>query len=281
MPDLLVALGTSREYPTGAPDDGVLVQALSESGIETCWQDWGADRCNTAMLVRSTWDYHTRPTEFRSWLQRRKTSNSPTWNDPGLMEWNMHKGYLLQLEARGVPIVPTVMATAEVAQAFEARELPWADIVVKPAISASAHLTARIASADLRKFVADCGVNGDLLVQPYMQEIEHAGEISVVAIAGVLTHAVTKVPRRGDFRVQASFGGTAEPCALNENLRKAAMRVLLSLPTAPTYARVDLLPSNGTYLLMELEAIEPALFFRHAPEAATRLARYVAQSLSR
>ena len=55
-----------------------------------------------------------------------------------------------------------------------------------------------------------------------------------------------------------------------------AERVLAQLPTRPLFARIDLVPSpEGKPLLIELELVEPVLFFEQGPAAATRLARAI------
>ena len=41
------------------------------------------------------------------------------------------------------------------------------------------------------------------------------------------------------------------------------------------YARVDGIVRNSALLLMELEVIEPVLFFSHAPGAAARMAELI------
>jgi hypothetical protein len=47
-----------------------------------------------------------------------------------------------------------------------------------------------------------------------------------------------------------------------------------SLPVPPLYARVDLAClDSGSYALMELELIEPSLYFRTDPESASKFAR--------
>ena len=72
--------------------------------------------------------------------------------------------------------------------------------------------------------------------------------------------------------MQAHLGGSFERVALDEALAGAARRVLAALDDVPLYARVDLARAGERLTLMELELIEPELFFALAPEAADRLA---------
>ena len=99
----------------GAPDltedDRLAVAPLRTFGIAVdplVWDDpkieWGR---YTALILRSTWDYHKKPTAFVAWLRRVESAGVPLWNPPGLIRWNMDKTYLRELAAKGVPITPT------------------------------------------------------------------------------------------------------------------------------------------------------------------------------
>lgn len=112
----------------------------------------------------------------------------------------------------------------------------------------------------------------DVLVQPFVTEIETDGEVSVIAIGGVVTHAVEKRSAAGEWRVQSDFGGSVTRVDVTHAHRRAVASVLSAVDGTPGYARVDLVAIGGVLHLMELELIEPDLFFRLAPEAAERLA---------
>jgi hypothetical protein len=59
-------------------------------------------------------------------------------------------------------------------------------------------------------------------------------------------------------------------------LKTAAMDTITALDSTPTYARVDLVRADdGELLLIEVELIEPELWFDLAPDAAARLAAAV------
>ena len=52
---------------------------------------------------------------------------------------------------------------------------------------------------------------GDVLIQPFLEEVERAGEVSLIYINGEYSHAVRKLPKPGDYRVQDHHGGTVQP----------------------------------------------------------------------
>jgi glutathione synthase/RimK-type ligase-like ATP-grasp enzyme len=106
------------------------------------------------------------------------------------------------------------------------------------------------------------------------------GEISMVFLGGAFSHAVQKVPARGDFRVQTSLGGRATATTAKPEWIRIARDVLRQLPPL-LYARVDVVPAGDKLLWMELEALDPVLFFRMFPAAAEHLADTIKHSLLR
>jgi len=261
--------------------DRLLADALRRRGVEVRPMVWGAP-CSPSdiVVIRSTWDYAERPDEFRAWLDVLDATGARVVNPVALLRWNMHKGYLAELAARGVTVVPTEMlvqgSTRSLADVMTARR--WGQVVVKPAIGASARETVRADVADPAAFaVADEHVRRlveveDLLLQPFLPSIETDGEVSVVVIGGEITHAVAKRPAVGEWRVQSEFGGSAVRVPVTVENERSVASVLDAVEGSPTYARVDLAAVDGVLLLMELELIEPDLFFPLAPESADRFA---------
>ncbi|MGH9271971.1 MAG: hypothetical protein ACRDZ2_11925 [Ilumatobacteraceae bacterium] len=133
-----------------------------------------------------------------------------------------------------------------------------------------------VAAADhLRRLVA----HEDAVVQPYISTI---GETSVVAIAGKPQLAVGKRSRRGDWRVQTEFGGSVELTDLTDELRSFAGRAIAAVDPTPTYARVDVVrDEHGALRLLELELVEPELFFQLSSTLADDFAAHLAGSLDR
>jgi glutathione synthase/RimK-type ligase-like ATP-grasp enzyme len=156
--------------------------------------------------------------------------------------------------------------------------------VVKPAISAAARDTWRVgtpAPDDEARFQALLQ-RGTVLVQPYMDVIATQGELSMIFIDGRFSHAVVKRPRHGDFRVQATHGGVADVAYPSEELVRQGAAILRAAPTAataPLYARVDGVVVDGVLLLMELELIEPSLFFTGQPHGVERFAAALARRI--
>ncbi|MHA7873499.1 MAG: ATP-grasp domain-containing protein, partial [Hyphococcus sp.] len=146
--------------------------------------------------------------------------------------------------------------------------LGLARAVVKPEYGATASglgLVARDDHEGLARAAAALGMTG--IVQPVIDAIAERGETSLVFIDGNFTHAVCKRPQGGDIRCQAEFGGTVARVAPPGWAIDAARRVLSMLPDAPLYARVDAVLLDADMRLMEVELIEPELFFPYCPQA--------------
>jgi hypothetical protein len=280
-PEARVAFVTWRGVPNLTRDDRLAADALASRGVEirpavwddpaVVWSDFGV------AVIRSTWDYHLRPGEFLDWIAWVEAAGVRIWNPPSLLRWNMDKRYLAELGGQGIPVIPTrsVARGDRTPLADVLGATGWNEVVVKPAVSASAHRTWRTSPARAASdadIYAELVRAGDVLIQPFLPEILD-GEWSLCFIAGTLSHAVLKRPPPGEFRVQSELGGevvVADPGAA----ARAGAEEILALVQAPwLYARVDGCLVQGDFVLMELELIEPTLFFYANPEAAERFAQ--------
>jgi len=291
-----VALITYSGVPAITTDDRLLRDALVARGAEVDARPWDAQAdwgSYHRIVLRSCWNFHHHPAEFLLWINEVKDNHDGSLrNSPALVQWSVNKRYLLDLDAGGIAIVPTIWVS--VSEGDAAPDLDaliaaqgWNEgAVVKPAISATAHQTWLVepqrASEHQARFEALLAASpSGVIVQPFLPEIRE-GEWSLIFLGGEFSHAVVKRPAEGDFRVQDDFGGTVERRDAEPALVEDARAVLhVAARTTDTrvedilYARVDGVLREGKLLLMELEVIEPALFFSHAPSAAARMAELI------
>ena len=277
-----VGLVTWAGLPGLAADDALLVPALAARGLHAgpvVWDDpqvdWAAIRL---CVIRSTWDYHYRPGAFMDWVGE-AAARTALWNPPAALRWNSHKGYLRDLAARGVPIVPTVhlAAGAPAELAATLATAGWTRAVLKPAVSASAFATTLVDVTTLPAGQVHLDTwlpTHDMLVQPYLSTVETVGERSLMFVDGELSHAVRRAPVLGD---RYDPDGQAPPVTPAPDEVALAQEVLQIAGFPTLYARVDLIrDESGTLRLMELELIEPSLFLLTAPAAVDRLAAAIA-----
>lgn len=283
LPVSRIAIATTA--PTSPyPDEEapLLARAVSAAGHQAetvAWDaalDWAA---YDLVVVRSPWDYFERLNEFLGWVDR-VASASRIINPANVIRWNSHKGYLAELGDGGVPVLPTL--TLPLGAHDPVASLAgtgWDDVVLKPAVDGGARkaLRAPASSAHARAHLESLVAAGDVIVQPYAAGIE-AGEVSLLYFGGEFSHAVRKVPAAGDYRVQFFHGGTEHPHQPSAAELDVAARALSLAPGELAYARVDLIDVDGQPTLMELELIEPDLFFRSDTGAQERFASVISRS---
>lgn len=273
---MTIVFATCREKPDFTASDRLVADALARRGVEVEAAPWNGDEVAferaALIVIRSTWDYYQHEEAFARWLD--SLEGRAVANAPALMRWNMSKAYLEDMARRGARLPPMRRvgpSAAEIAAAMEALGLEEA--IVKPLVGAGAHglsVVRRDRPETLARAASALG--GEGFVQRKMEAVMSAGETSFMFFGGAYSHAVVKRPKTGDLRVQEEHGGST---ALTEPPRWAvdeAARLLEMIPEPADYARLDAVVVDGKLWLMEVEVLEPELFFTYAPEAAERFA---------
>lgn len=248
-------------------------------GSEVPWDlpdvDWSSF---AAVVIRSTWDYQRRYDEFRSVLEAIEHSGTLLLNSPAIVRWNIDKRYLQELASRGVRIVPTewlprLSSRSELAPCFT--RFRTEELVVKPTIGANADDTFRLRAEKIAEWPEIERVFGakPLMVQPFLESIVREGEYSLFYFDGVFSHAVRKRPAQGDFRVQEEHGGEITPFRPGSDLLQAGQLAMAAVPEPVLYGRVDLVRlADGKWGVIEIELIEPSLYFPYDPDSVERFA---------
>jgi glutathione synthase/RimK-type ligase-like ATP-grasp enzyme len=276
-----VALATSRDLRDLWAGDRLFLEELRRRDVHAepvIWDDdsaeWSAWDC---VVIRSCWDYHLKVDRFRAWIDRLEGMRVPLINPPDVLRWNIHKGYLLEVARAGARIPPTRIVAQGDRRPLGVivRDAGWTASVIKPAISASGQSTRLIdrdPTTDDERAYAEMVAAGDVLLQAYVPEVRAHGEWSFVFFEGRYSHAVLKVAAPGEFRVHIEWGGTVEDVPPPPALVRQARALVDALDLGACYARVDGTEVDGELTVMEVELVEPELFFNHDPDATARLA---------
>ncbi|GAC1466047.1 MAG: hypothetical protein PVSMB7_11040 [Chloroflexota bacterium] len=275
-----VVFATYAHQPAITADDEVLRDALSARHIDVgaaAWDDPSMDWSTTNLcVIRSTWDYHRRHSEFLDWAHRVSTVTS-LWNPFPVVQGNSHKRYLRDLAAHGVATVPTrwLNAGSHVDLAAVLARSGWSAAIMKPAVGANSDgvaLATRERITQAQVHLEGLLRQGDVMVQLYLPSVRSRGERSLILIDGVVTHAWRRSSPLDDRDEDVTV---VRPAPDEVALAHAA----LGATGGPIlYARVDILhDAAGRPLLSELELIEPFLALRLAPGAAARLADVIAR----
>tara|TARA_B100001758_G_scaffold247581_1_gene266031 strand:+ start:8700 stop:9629 length:930 start_codon:yes stop_codon:yes gene_type:complete len=265
-------------------EDNILKKALEQQGLVVCkknWDDANFDWTTTKYAIfRTTWDYFERFDEFFNWLSETK-NKTKFINSDIIINWNVDKHYLQDLAKSGVNTASTLFiekgSNITLSNLFKKHD--WNEAVIKPAISGAARHTYRISSDNYIKYeqLFKQLINEEcMLFQEFLHNIIHSGEISIIMIGGQYTHAVKKIAKKGDFRVQDDHGGSVKVYNASQKEIDFAEKCIQSCPELPIYARVDIVYDNHNKLsLSELELIEPELWFRNNPKSAELLANKI------
>lgn len=288
-----VALVSTGEFAHLDDDLPLLSAALDEAGVDPVTVDWHDEGVRWSAVdlavIRSTWDYTSHLDAFLDRLEDIAAATT-LLNPLPVVRANADKRYLAALAAAGVPVVPT-----EVIEPGDDIRVPDdVPYVIKPTVSAGGRDTERYALDDATAAAAHVAGLLDagraVLVQPYVEGIDDAGETGMVFVGDAFSHAFRKGPIlrpdagfvEGLYREEEITGRTATAAE-----REAAEAVLDAVGVvAPgwtradlLYARVDLVPGPEGPMLMELELIEPSLFLHVEPDAPRRAAAAICARL--
>jgi glutathione synthase/RimK-type ligase-like ATP-grasp enzyme len=266
---LQIALATCARLPNLTVNDQALIPVFNQKNVfaeAVVWDDPVIDWTQyDAIIIRNVWDYFEKYEAFLRWLNKIKTLNIKILNSFDTVLENSHKFYLRAFEQKGIAIIPTLFSEeTNKMNSAQIQEKGWGKFVVKPAVSAGSYLTEIFENTedDFKKF-EEKTQHGDWLIQPFMPEIVESGEVSMIFIGGKYSHAILKMPTNGDFRVQSQFGGQYSNYEPNAAILETAQGIISSLNMPLLYGRVDGIIKEYQFLLMELELIEPDLYFEH------------------
>ena len=195
-----VTLVTSANMPELFSDESGLPDALAERGMDpqiAVWNDPTVDWDAAGVcVIRSVSDYATQRQEFINWAN----SVPRLLNHADVMEWNTDKHYMKDLEALGLPVIPTTWL--EPSHGFSKHQVhsrfpALGDFVVKPAVSSGVRDIGRYTAIDTSQRQAALAQTMELLddgrsvmLQRYLEDIDVHGEVSLVFFNGLLSHAV-------------------------------------------------------------------------------------------
>lgn len=284
---LIVALVTARVARELDEDLLPLQTALRSVGIEAPIVDWDDEAVQwnqfDLALLRSTWDYVPRMQEFLAWIAR-AAQLTRLVNPPNLVRWNLDKHYLTDLHAAGVPVVPTwFVEPGEAALPVIEKTLAGvaAEFVVKPAVGAGSRDAQRYSRMDVGSMTAHAerllDAGRAVLLQPYLDRVDERGETALIFFAGKFSHAIRKGPllqRGGQASTELFAAEQITPRIPDAAEHAVAEQTIAAIRSGvPLYARIDLVhDASGSPCVLELELVEPSLFFAHAPGSAERFA---------
>lgn len=270
-----IALLTCKNLPHLTEADRLLIPALAKHSIEAKAVIWDDKSINwnhfDYLIFRNTWDYYEKQESFNSWLNQIQALGIKTLNPIEVIQQNKHKFYLKNLENLGIKIIPTQFI--DKTKQLNLKEIlpsEWTKAVIKPAFSAGSYLTELFNTSELSiisEKYKNIASEKELLLQKFMPEIQTHGETSFLFFNKKFSHCVNKKPAENDFRIQIQFGGKYTLVHPTQDLIDQAQKIINTFQSNLLYARVDTIIIENQIHLMEVECIEPDLYF-HLDENA-------------
>ena len=264
-----IALLTCENLPELTIADQLLIPELAKHNITASAQIWDDKSIHWTdfdyLIFRNTWDYFEKENEFNLWLDQIEKLGIKTLNAIEIIKQNKHKFYLKEMEKNGIQIIPTVFIDkTDNLNLSEIIPSHWEKAVIKPAFSGGAYQTAVFEITDIEKINIEyqpIASQKELLLQQFMPEIQSLGETSFIFFNKKFSHCVNKKPIDSDFRVQSQFGGKYTLIQPQVELIEKAQKIVNQFNDNLLYARVDGIVIENELHLMEIECIEPDLYF--------------------
>lgn len=299
----IVTLVTCSDLPNLDEDDAGLTDALRERGLEpriAVWNDPSVDWGKSDLTVlRSVRDYAKHRQEFIAWAH----SVPRLLNQASIIDWNSDKHYLIELEARGLPTIPTTWLEADRQYSkhqVHTRFPAHGDFVVKPAVSSGGRGTGRYTATDaysrseaIRHAQEELAEGNTVMVQRYLKEIDRSGEISLIYLNGIPAYRVEKQAmlhpsfQAGDEiqeeTIVATTGVAEEEWRWGEQIRQALHGYIADRAGRDElllFNRVDLVRGGegdpNEFYVMEVSLIDGSLYLQADPEHMKKFADAIA-----
>ena len=229
------------------------------------------------VILKSIWGYYLHYRDFIKQISTLRKKNIKLINDYDFIFWNIDK-YKYLKELKSINVIPTTLLnfknTKKKSEIIDIilqtnKTLNTDILVVKPCVSESGYLTFKYDKTKNNKGVISLLQQNkelDFIAQPYRPSIL-TGEISVVVINGVLLYGIKRFP--GIFcekldPVYVKFDGL--PIAIKKEVNILKSFFLAKFGSYPNICRIDFLKLDTNYEILEVELIDPDLFFRCIPD---------------
>jgi len=269
-----IAIVSSDKWINIVKEDILLKIELNNKLIDVdiiSWQDKSIDyKKYDALIIRSIWGYQDYIEEFINWLNMLKDKNIKVFNNVDILLSNLNKYEQFKiLDKNEIPLIKTFFIDKENIDEINDIYKEYKDIVLKPIISGSGNNTFVISNNINKNNIKIENVkekfdkvlnkvNNYIMVQPFVKEIND-GELSVVIINNEISHA--------GIRYTNVFNNVNQIKIINVNdLDKKVLDIVNKCQNIKEYKdalymRIDLVKINDEYKIMELELVEPQLFF--------------------
>jgi hypothetical protein len=117
----------------------LLINELGKRGItsrKVVWEDPTVNWGKTSLAInRITTTYMWKPEEYLQWTKKVEET-TPLWNSSPVIEWGIHKKYLIELIEHDLPVPETILIpqNSKISKEELLDTIPWNDFVMKTCI---------------------------------------------------------------------------------------------------------------------------------------------------
>ena len=283
----------------------LLEKALEKRGIQTrlvTWENGSVSWSETPLAInRVVSSYMLNPDQFIEW-SKKVEKHTTLWNSSPVIEWNIHKKYLIELSKSEIPVPETlhIPKTTQKTITEILDDFPFNDFVLKPCVcngsiglkrfnkdspDLESHFDNLIKHGYYQDFEFTDQIfeypPGDILIQRYVPEIKTHGEASLFYFGGEFSHAVLKKPKDGDFRAHTIWGAAADHYAPSENEINVGLESLAVVGHPIEFARIDMIPTIPDPMIIEVELLDPFFFFEFAEGTVELYADHIQNHLTK
>ncbi len=233
---------------------------VSWSNPDVNWSDY------KLAILRTTWDYTKKVDTFLEKMSHIQKCGCDLYNSLNVLKWNSYKTYLKKLSDKEIPIIESHFLEFESESEIVSVLSESKKYVIKPVVGASADNIQILSKTEITNLIQKIYRQGLVeskkwFIQPFIEEVI-MGEKSLFFLSSNFSHAVKKVPKSGDFRVQEEHGGIITSYKPTDDEFQFAKNVLKAIDEELFYARIDFLNTANGPQVIELELIEPSFYFR-------------------
>lgn len=278
-----IAIVSSDKYVNKLWDDIYLKRQFISNKVFCdiiSWQNIDLDKYD-ALVIRSIWGFCDNLDKFNDWLTLVEKSGIKVFNNIELIRNNIDKkSQFMLMDKYNIEHVETVFLdntehiVEDVKRVLKEQFINYDKIVIKPSISESGYSTYLIGDGDFKNHIDVNNVynvflkcTSSLMLQPFIEGVLD-GEVSVICLKGQI---VSAVKRYCNVFGNKSCAVNLEVSELDESLVNVCNKVM-SIPEykSHVYMRIDFVKNNNIYQIIEVELIDPNLFFSFIKNSINR-----------
>jgi len=229
------------------------------------------------LFLKSIWGYHKDYKKFLEYISILKEKKVILVNDYEYIHWNINKSkYFSEIDfLKIIPAYKLDLSNVKSINDIEkiikliTKDDPNNKFVIKPSIAASGYLACIYDKKDtVNNCISDILSHKDLdfMIQPFRFQIVE-GEISIVLINGKIQYGIKRFPGIFTKKKEPKYIHTQEiPKQFIAQINLLLDFFINKFKSLPKICRVDFVKHGLDYELMEIELIDPDLFFRYIPD---------------